>query len=199
MKVTRAVFYCARLLSAQLDKEFTNKSDDKVKYDGIKKVYSIWICMNPYQNARDFIAEYHIQPNILYGSPTKAFRYDLLSAVMINMGKKGTKSENKLIDMLATLLSEELGKENKKRKLEDEFALPMTTEFEQEVDTMCNLSDYVEEKGREEGRSEANLASARKMLLKNMQISLIMDITDLSKEKVERLKKEMIEEGQLKQ
>lgn len=84
--VTRAVFYCARLLSAQLGQEFTNKTSDKIKYDGIKKVYSIWICMDSRNNAKDSIVEYHIQPNVLYGNPTKTFRYDLLSAVMINLG-----------------------------------------------------------------------------------------------------------------
>ena len=37
------------------------------------------------------------------------------------------------------------------------------------------------------------------MLLGNMEVSLIMEITDLSKEKVEGLKKELIENGQLKE
>lgn len=153
--VTRAVFYCARLLSAQLDKEFTNKSSDKVKYDRIKKVYSIWICMDAYKDARDSIVEYHMQPDILYGNPTKTFRYDLLSAVMINMGGDGLVSENRLINMLTTLLSDNLDKEKKKKKLEEDFA--MTMELEQEVEEMCNLSDYVEEKGIRKGEKKGEL------------------------------------------
>lgn len=152
--VTRAVFYCARLLSAQLGKEFTNKEYDKVKYDGVKKVYSIWICMDAYKNARDSIVEYHMQPDILYGNPTKTFRYDLLSAVMINLGGDELVSENKLINMLTTLLSDNLDKEKKKKKLEEDFELPMTMELEQEVEEMCNLSDYVEEKGIRKGMIE---------------------------------------------
>ena len=39
--VTRAIFYCARMLSSQLDTEFTPRN-----YDDIKKVYSIFICMD---------------------------------------------------------------------------------------------------------------------------------------------------------
>lgn len=39
--VTRAVFYCARMLSAQMDTEFGGKD-----YDEVKKVYSIWICLD---------------------------------------------------------------------------------------------------------------------------------------------------------
>ena len=34
---------------SQLDVEFTNKTDDPKKYDNIKKVYSIWIVINPPQ------------------------------------------------------------------------------------------------------------------------------------------------------
>ena len=149
--VTRAVFYCARLLSAQLGKEFTNKTADSVKYDGIKKVYSIWICMDSRKNAKDSIVEYHMQPNVLYGNPTKISRYDLLSAVMINLGGHELVSQNKLVNMLTTLLSSSLDKEKKKKKLQEEFEMPMSIEFEQEVEDMCNLSGYVEEKGRAEG------------------------------------------------
>ena len=155
--VTRAVFYCARLLSAQLGKEFTNKTEDNVKYDGIKKVYSIWICMDSRNNAKDSIVEYHIQPNVLYGNPTKTSRYDLLSAVMINLGGDELISENRLVNMLTTLLSSELDKEKKKKKLQEEFEIPMSVEFEQEVEEMCNLSSYVEEKGRAEGREEGRV------------------------------------------
>lgn len=152
--VTRAVFYCARLLSAQLGKEFTNKTADKVKYDGVKKVYSIWICMDSRKNAKDSIVEYHMQPNILYGNPTKTSRYDLLSAVMINLGGDEMVSEHKLVNLLTTLLSSSMDKEKKKKKLQEEFEIPMSIEFEQEVEDMCNLSGYVEEKGRSEGRAE---------------------------------------------
>ena len=42
--VTRGIFYAARQISAQLDKEFTVDKNDKIKYGNLKKVYSIWIC-----------------------------------------------------------------------------------------------------------------------------------------------------------
>lgn len=88
--ITRAIFYCARLLSSQLDQEFTNKTTDKRKYDNIRKVYSIWICMDTKTDTKDSIIEYHIAPNTLFlgkhNSRIKEHRYDLLSAVMINLG-----------------------------------------------------------------------------------------------------------------
>lgn len=153
--VTRAIFYCARLLSAQLDQEFTNKTDDKRKYDNVKKVYSIWICMDSRMDTKDSIVEYHIVPNILHDGckerTVKAHRYDLLSAVMIHLGGNHMVSENELVNMLTTLLSSEITKEEKKQKLYQEYHIPMTIEFEQEVDEMCNLSGYVERQGEIKG------------------------------------------------
>ena len=81
--VTRAVYYCARLLSSQMGVEFTPKS-----YDGIKKVYSIWICFDVPEYAENTITEYKIQPNSLYGDFQGKVRYDLFSAVMVCLGKK---------------------------------------------------------------------------------------------------------------
>lgn len=155
--VTRAVFYCARLLSSQLGKEFTNKTADKAKYDGIKKVYSIWICMDSCKNAKDSIVEYHIEPNVLYGNPSKSSRYDLLSAVMIYLGGDELVSENKLVNMLTTLLSSSIDKEKKKKKLQEEFEIPMSIAFKQEVEDMCNLSGYVEEKALLKGKIEGKI------------------------------------------
>ena len=42
------------------------------------------------------------------------------------------------------------------------------------------------------------MVSAQKMLLGNMEVSLIMEYTNLGKETVEKLKEEMIRSGQLK-
>lgn len=52
---------------------------------------------------------------------------------------------------------------------------------------------------RNKAIEEANLATAQKMLLGNMKISVIVEMTDLPKEKVEGLKQEMIKNGELKE
>mgnify|MGYP007082182190 CR=1 FL=1 len=91
---TRGIFYAARMLSAQLGTEFAIPN-----YQNLKKVYSIWICMNSRQNAKDSIVEYHMQPNVLYGNPSKSSRYDLLSAIMIHLGGDELVSENRLVNM----------------------------------------------------------------------------------------------------
>ncbi len=81
--VTRAVFYCARMLSAQLDTEFTPQN-----YDDVKKVYSIWVCMNAPDYAAYTITKYKMTKENTYGCIGREHRYDLLEAVMICLGKE---------------------------------------------------------------------------------------------------------------
>lgn len=57
--VTRGIFYASRMISAQLDTEFHIPD-----YDSIKKVYSIWICMNAPKYIGNTITEYSIEKKI---------------------------------------------------------------------------------------------------------------------------------------
>lgn len=122
--VTRAVFYCARMLSAQLDTEFTAQN-----YDEIKKVYSIWICMNAPGNAENTITEYSIMPNKVAGDFQGKARYDLMTAVMICLEKeKERKTEpptekSRLHQMLETLLASGISAEEKEEILSREYGI----------------------------------------------------------------------------
>ena len=60
------------------------------------------------------------------------------------------KHSSELIRMLSVLLTSELKFEDKKKMME-EFNIPMTQKFEEEVASMCNLSEGVKEIGRAEG------------------------------------------------
>lgn len=117
--------------------------------------------MDTYGNSEDSIVEYHMTPNVLFDGhkerTLKKHRYDLLSAVMINLGGNKMISENKLIDMLTTLLSSDITKEEKKQKLHEDYHIPMTLEFELEVDEMCNLSGYVERQGEIRGEKRGEI------------------------------------------
>jgi hypothetical protein len=48
--LNRAVFYVSRLISSQKERDFKNSD-----YDNIKKVYSIWVCMNISENCMNYI------------------------------------------------------------------------------------------------------------------------------------------------
>ena len=181
--VNRGIFYIARLLSAQLNTEFTNNGSDSAQYDNMKKVYSIWICMDCPEDKKDSIVSYSLKPEILYqGNKTLNidYTYDYVGVVVVHLSGNPECSNNRLIGMLDTLLSK-MDVKAKKQKLQEEFQPPMTMEIDQEVSDMCNLSLGLweeavtkgkhegmllgEEKGRLEGRFEARIESLRDMIL----------------------------------
>ena len=145
--VTRGVFYCARMISAQKETEFTK--DD---YDSIKKVYSIWICMNVPEYAEHTITSYKMGQYPIYGMLKEKFRYDLMELVLVCLGKADSKNKgNSLHGMLDTLLSPDMKPVEKEKILSDEYGIETTAELEGGLRQMCNLSDLVEERGIQKG------------------------------------------------
>ena len=150
----RAVYYGSRLISAQHGTVFT-KSD----YQKLRKVYSIWICVNPAKRFRNTITRYSLKPETIIGNAVEApENYDLINIVMVCLGKMEEWNDNNLIKFLGVLFQNELSAREKKDILERDFDIPMTETFESEVDDMCNLSQGVAEeamqKGIEKGRQE---------------------------------------------
>lgn len=147
--VTRRIYYGARLLSAQKESEFAG--DD---YDKIKKVYSIWICMNAPKYAENTITEYALQKSNIVGEfPEGKTRYDLLSVIVVCLSKElaQEKEETRLHRLLGTLLSSKMTRQEKKDIIESEYGIPLTQNIERRVNIMCNLSEVIEERGIEKG------------------------------------------------
>ena len=115
--VNRGIFYAARLLSAQLNTEFTNNGSDSAQYDNMKKVYSIWICMGCPEDKKDSIVSYSLKPEILYQGNNRLnidYTYDYVGVVVVHLTGNPECSQNQLIGMLDTLLSEMDAKAKKK-------------------------------------------------------------------------------------
>ena len=162
--IKRGIYYCSRMVSAQYGTEFTNSH-----YENIKKVYSIWICMNPPKSRENSITRYYIAEENLVGSvKERKADYDLMAAVMICLGKEADAGTD-LLKLLNVLLSTETGSQDKCQILEEDFHIRMTLALESEVSLMCNLSKGVEEKGIEKGRQEGIIAMVS--ALKDLQIA----------------------------
>lgn len=143
---TRGVFYGARMISAQLGTEF-----EIPEYDKIKKVYSIWICMNAPQYIGNAISEYKLEKtDLIPGIPDRRKEYDKLSVVMVCLNTK-KETEDQFLGMLQTLFNTELAEKEKKERLEQEYEIQMENGFGKELSLMCNLSDAVEERGIQKG------------------------------------------------
>ena len=134
----RIIFYLARMISAQKQTEFFHSD-----YDNLKKVRSIWICMDNSEDG-DSIEEIDLNRNTVFGNKVKPYDVDLMRGIIINVrnGNNIKNSKNTLISMLEKLLSQTSVGE-KKRVLTEEYGMIMTTELEGRIQTMCNLSENI--------------------------------------------------------
>ena len=158
--IKRGIYYGSRMISSQYGKEFTESH-----YEKIKKVYSLWICMDPPEYRKNTINRYSIQEECLAGNVKEnPANYDLLTAVMICLGDTGKETQTSILKLLEVLLSSDREADEKKRILQEEFAIRMTRALESEVSVMCNLSKGVEEKGIARGVVQGVLFSIRKLM-----------------------------------
>jgi hypothetical protein len=158
--IKRAIYYCSRMISSQYETEFTD-----AHYEKIKKVYSIWICVNPPKNRGNSITRYSVKEENLVGDvKEKVEDYDLLTAVMICLGDSHGDNYSGILKLLDVLLSSERKPEEKKKILENDFSIEMTKSLEREVSIMCNLSKGVEEKGITKGITRGILSSIQNLM-----------------------------------
>ena len=172
--MTRGIFYGARMISAQKGTEFSG-----MDYDNIRKVYSIWICMNAPDSVGNAISDYSIcKKDKIPGIPDRKEEYDKMTVVMICLNPNSKKG-NRLTKMLGVLLSPDMAAELKIRYLEREFDIPMESNMGEEMNLMCNLSDYVEElgikKGIEQGKEQLLTQQIMKKCAKGKSTAEIAD------------------------
>ncbi len=170
----RAVYYCSRMISAQYGREFTGQH-----YERIKKVYSIWICMDPPKKRANTVTRYRLTEEHLVGNAAEPARnYDLLSVVMLCLGSPEDENYGGVLRMLEVLLSNDLTEAEKERILQSDYGIPMTVPMREEMSTMCNLSDGIEARGLEKGIKlgeekgmESTYLASIKNLMKKMSLS----------------------------
>ena len=162
---TRGIFYGARMILAQKGTEFAGRD-----YDNIRKVYSIWICMNAPDYIGNAISKYRIcKEDLIPGIPDQRNTYDKMTVVTVCLNPKSGKG-NPLTRMLGLLLSPKIKGKVKIQQLKEEFAIPMESKaMGEELNQMCNLSDYVEELGIQKGLErglEQGLEQGKEQLLR---------------------------------
>ena len=81
--------------------------------------------------------------------------------------------------MIGTLVSNKLGEQEKLEIIEQEYNIPISNEFREEVTTMCNLSDGIEEKTKE--------TIALNMYKKGYSLEQIADVTEIDVDAIETI------------
>lgn len=133
----RATYYASRMVSSQRGRDFYG--DD---YDKIKKVYTIWICMNAPKEMGNSINRYRMTEERLHGKyRAEEWQYNLLNVVMLYLGNR--KTQDSLIEMLRIIFKEKAPALVKKQQLEEEYGIRLTEDETKELSKMCNLSEGV--------------------------------------------------------
>ncbi len=182
--VKRGLYYCCRLISAQYGTEF-----DHSHYEKIKKVYSIWLCLNSPADWRNTITEFRVSQNNLVGTASeKHENFDLLRTIIVCPGDNS--EPGSVLRLLRVLFSDRMRYGEKEEILENEFNIDLRGDVREEVLQMCNISYGIAEenynegwqggmnKGRREGRCEGRregVDEARLEGLRNLMKTLRVD------------------------
>jgi hypothetical protein len=157
----RGIFYAVREVSSQLEREFSNQ-----QYNNIKKVYSIWICMNEPENTLEKIS---LTKQDLIGQSRWKEMYELINVVIVRL-KKTLDSDpaHELHRLLGTLFLPEIEFQEKSEILEEEFHIQMEDDRKEMLGRMCNLSQGIKEnamqQGLQQGVQQARIDAIEKML-----------------------------------
>ena len=187
--LNRAIFYVSRLVSSQKERDFENS-----RYDDIKRVYSIWVCMNMDENTMSHI---HLTKEDVIGSYEWKGNLDLINIVMIGLAKELPEHDEiyELHRLLGALLSQELTVDEKLSIIGNEYDIPIEENMRKDVSAMCNLGEGIEEKGiaigREKGRIEGRIEGEAGLILKMYKNGLsaeqIASATDKPLEEVKEI------------
>lgn len=113
-------------------------------YDDIRRVFSIWICMNMDENSMAYV---HLAKDNLLGSYPWKGGLDLLNIVMIGIADELSEHDAKheLHRLLNTLLSMKLSVDEKLDIMKNEYSISVDDKLRREMGAMCNLSQGIKD------------------------------------------------------
>ncbi len=180
--LNRAIFYVSRMISSQKERDFSNSN-----YNDIKRVYSIWVCMNMPENSLEHI---HLVKDSIVNFHEWKGKMDLINIVMIGLAEELPKHEEKyeLHRLLGALLSQDLTVNEKLDIIGNEYSIPMKKDFREDVSIMCNLSQKIKENGIETGIKTGIKMGKREMIIKmynkGYTVAQIVDVAEMDEEQI---------------
>ena len=171
--LNRAIFYACRLVSSQKERDFVNK-----KYDDIKQVYTIWVCMNMPEDSTDY---YYLANKKVLGNCIWKGKQDMLNIVLIGLAKELPRQDEKheLHRLLGVLLSKSLTQSEKLNIIEKEYDIPLEEDLRKDVSVMCNLSQGIVDDTKAE--------IIMNMYKKGYTLEQIADVTEKSISEIEEI------------
>lgn len=182
----RATYYASRMISSQRGRDFYG--DD---YDKIKKVYTIWICMNAPKDTGNSINRYRMMEERLHGKyHAEQWQYNILNVVMLYLGDR--KTQDDLIEMLRIIFKEKAPARVKKQQLEEAYGIRLTEDETKELSKMCNLSEGLYNSGFNDGTYGRAKTDLRNLIESTgWSLAKAMEMLRIPPEEKENLEKEL--------
>ena len=177
----RAVYYAARLISDQKEKEFHGD-----EYNELKKVYSIWICMGVQNYRADSIQRYNLSEEIIHGNFHDAPKnYDLISIVILNLGNKPT--SHRLLNLLYLIFMDLKPSDEKEIILHDEYHIDISRDMREELKKMGGLMEPAIEVAVERNAERVTAETKKQTLLESVR-NLMETLNLTAKQAMDALK-----------
>ena len=191
--ITRGYAYVSRIVSEQWESEYDDKN-----YDGMKKVYSLWIMPKAPKRKDGHMNVYETNERIICGTTVEEKEiYDkgVILAIYLNKEhdlNKKYEEHDELLTPLMFLLNNVLDYKGKQRIIE-EYGLN-TKKIESEVKDMCDLGESIVLEARNEGKQieckEKNIEHVRK-LMERLQMSFkeAVSLLEIPEKEVKEIEK----------
>lgn len=191
--ITRGYAYVSRIVSGQWGSEY-----DYQHYDGMKKVYSLWIMPKAPKRKDGHMNVYEINERIICGTTVEEKEvYDKGVILVIYLNKEHDLNKkyevyDELLTPLMVLLNNVLDYKGKQRIIE-EYGLN-TKKIESEVKDMCDLGESIALEARNEGkqieRKEKNIAHVKKLMI-GLQMSFkeAINLLEIPEKEVKEIEK----------
>ena len=202
----RYVYYTARLVSPQKAEGFFTGSH----YDGLRKVYSIWICLNPPAHRRGRLIRYRLTMEVLEPDGTVSeeltdSEIDKICIVEICLAKDPAKQPD-WMKALSVLFNTKSTPDERRKALE-ENGVKLTKKEEEEFMKMSSYGKYIHSQIRKEVKAEVkaeveaemeakmaekNKAAAERMLSRGFSLDDIQAITELPMDVIRSLRDKLV-------